>query len=1035
MKKGLIKALALLSVLLPLGLYAQDIKVSGTVVDNEGQPLLGAYVIRYDASKTKVLESVMADIDGKYCMTASQGDILEYSFIGYEKKEEKVGAKALIDVVLFPDAALKLEESVVIGYGSVQRGDLTGSVTNVRVGDINDVTHASVDAALQGRVAGMDVMTTTGEPGASASIRVRGTRSISASNEPLIVVDGVMDAVNDLNDINPSDIEDITILKDASSTAIYGSRGSNGVILITTKSGNGVSGKKVNLNVKITGGFSQLPAKLDLMNATEFALYRNEYLMNTTASYRTTASSAIEKSLIADPFSYGAGTDWIDEVTRTAPLQDYYIAANGTPAKGTNYFVSFAYMNNQGIIKRSGVERYIGRVNFSQQFFNWLKFSYKLNYVHHNRDMNLIALGGTNLSSGAIYLSPIIKPTDNYNPIYYSGEYINTPVALLENNIYDMIQNSTTHTVQLEAKPLPELKLNAQFSYNLYERQSYQYYPSTLPKKKEEEGGEAYRGNEEVYKLNFEASATYDKTWNKTHHLDAVAVFTGYSYNQDLFSLRGFGYLIDSNLWNNMGAVQDKNTYSASTQTSHINKMSAVARINYNYKKRYYLTVNGRYDGASNFAANKKWGFFPSMALKWNLSQEDWLKNAENVDELSIRASVGQTGNDAITAYLSNASMSSSSGGYLFNNQQPVSYYPGRIDNKDLTWETTTAYNIALKGAFFNGRLTTELEGYYSKTDDLLLEVKSGEVTGYSKRWANLGATSNAGVELSISSRNIVKKNFSWDTQFTISHNRQRVLDIGSNEYVSTYSSPAMGGNTYMMYGYVKGYPLNSLWGFKYAGVWHNQEEIERNQVTHSMASINAAQTKTLGMPRYHDINHDGVLDMDDLCYLGNADPVIYGGLNNTFRYKNLKMTLYFTYSVGGKIYNFSEFYMAGGQFSNQYRYMLNAWSEYRNPTSDLPRAGYYGIGAPSDFMVHDASYLRLQDLSVTYNIPLGAKAKKYISSLAIMMNASNVFLLKNYNGFDPDVSSEGASSTLRRIDLGAYPRARRVNFAIQIKY
>jgi hypothetical protein len=260
------------------------------------------------------------------------------------------------------------------------------------------------------------------------------------------------------------------------------------------------------------------------------------------------------------------------------------------------------------------------------------------------------------------------------------------------------------------------------------------------------------------------------------------------------------------------------------------------------------------------------------------------------------------------------------------------------------------------------------------------------------------------------------------------------VLDIGSEEYVATYSSPAMGGNSYMIYGYVKDYPLNSLWGFKYAGVWHNQEEIDRNQITRSMASLTASQTKTLGMPRYHDINHDGVLNMDDLCYLGNADPVIYGGLNNSFRYKGLKLSLYFTYSLGGKIYNFSEFYMSGGQFTNQYRYMVNAWSE-RNPDSDLPRAGFYGIAAPSDFMVHDASYLRLQDVSFSYSIPLGSKIKKYISSITLMMNASNVYLWKYYNGFDPDVSSEGASSTLRRIDLGAYPKARSVHFAVQIKY
>lgn len=1034
MRQEIMKVLALLLVFVGLDAFAQGIKVTGTVFDNEGQPMLGAYVIRYDASRTKVLESIMVDIDGKYAIAADQNDILEYSFIGYDKKLEVVGTRSVIDVILYPDSSLKLEESVVIGYGSVQRGDLTGSVTNVRMGDINDVSYSSVDAALQGRVAGMDVMSTTGEPGATTSIRVRGTRSISASNEPLIVVDGVMDAINDMNDLNPADIEDITILKDASSTAIYGSRGANGVILITTKSGGGISGKKVNVNFKVTGGFSQLPSKLDLMDATEFSLYRNEYRMNVNATAKTAPTSQEETRLIADPFAYGKGTDWLDEVTRTAPFQDYYLALSGAPAKGTNYFLSVAYMNNQGIIKRSGHQRIMARANFDQQLFNWLKLKYRMSYNHHNKDMNLITLGGTNFSSGAIYLAPVIKPTDNYNPIYYSGEYINTPSSLIENNTHDMLQNSMTQTVVFDGKILPELKFNLQYTFYLYERQTYRYYPSTLPKKTDGEGGEAFRTSEELYRHNFEASVTYDKTWDKTHHLDAVAVFTGYSYSQDVFSLSGKGYLIDDNLWNNLGAVQDKNTFSASSSTKDIRKMSVVGRVNYNWKKRYYLTINGRYDGASNFAAKNKWGFFPSVALKWNISQEEWLKNADRVDELSVRASVGQTGNDAISAYLSQAAMSSSTGGYLFNNQQPVTYYPGRIESDNLTWETTTSYNAALKGSFFNSRFTAELEGYYSKTDDLLLQVKTGGVTGYADRWTNIGATSNAGIELSLGSRNIVRKNFSWDTQFTISHNRQRVLDIGSEEYVATYSSPAMGGNSYMIYGYVKDYPLNSIWGFKYAGVWHNQEEIDRNQITHSMASLTASHTKTLGMPRYHDINHDGVLNMDDLCYLGNADPIIYGGLNNSFRYKGLKLSLYFTYSLGGKIYNFSEFYMSGGQFTNQYRYMVNAWSE-RNPDSDLPRAGFYGIAAPSDFMVHDASYIRLQDVSISYSVPLGSKAKKYISSLTLMMNASNLYLWKHYNGFDPDVSSEGTSSTLRRIDLGAYPKARRVNFAVQIKY
>ena len=489
--------------------------------------------------------------------------------------------------------------------------------------------------------------------------------------------------------------------------------------------------------------------------------------------------------------------------------------------------------------------------------------------------------------------------------------------------------------------------------------------------------------------------------------------------------------MIDENKWNNMGAVKDKNTYDASTSYLLLTKMSFIGRVNYNYRNRYYVTLNGRYDGSSNFAANNKWGFFPSVALKWNIYNERWMKKAENVDELSVRLSAGQTGNDAIASYKSLAVMQSAEG-YLFDGQQPVTYYPSQIANPNLTWETTTTYNAAIKGSFFNSRLMAELEVYSSRTRDLLLEVKTGTVTGYASRWDNLGLTSNDGIELTIDTQNIRKKNFSWNTSFTISHNRQMVLDVGSDEYVETYSAPATGGNTYMMCGYKKGYPLNSLWGFKYAGVWHNQEEIERNKQTNAMAGQTDVQEP--GLPRYYDINHDGMLNMDDICYLGNTDPIVYGGLNNNFRYKNWKLGVYFTYSLGGKIYNFSEFYMAGGSYTNQYKYMVNAWSQERNPDSDLPRAGYYLIGLPSDFMVHDASFLRLQDLSLSYTLPF-KKRKNSLRDITFTLSGNNLWLWTEYNGFDPDVSSEGTSSTVRRLDVGAYPRPRKVIFTIQVRY
>ena len=379
--------------------------------------------------------------------------------------------------------------------------------------------------------------------------------------------------------------------------------------------------------------------------------------------------------------------------------------------------------------------------------------------------------------------------------------------------------------------------------------------------------------------------------------------------------------------------------------------------------------MTGRYDGASNFAANNKWAFFPSAALKWNISNENFLKDCNWIDDLSLRLSAGLTGNDAISTYRSLATLSSTTGGYLFDGSQPVAFYRSRLDSPDLTWEKTTAYNVAIDWSMFKGRLNITAEAYKSKTTDLLMSLAVAAQTGYTSRWTNIGSTSNKGIELSVESHNIVRPKFHWSTTLTLSHNEQKVDDIGSEDFISAYNSP--GNNPYMMYGYVKGYPLNSLWGFKYGGTWKSAEEREENAVTKTYVS----PANTDGGPRYYDTNHDGVLSREDLIYQGNADPYLYGGLQNTFYIHGFKLGVYFAYSLGGKIYNYSEIYMAGSQFANQYRYMLNAWHPVRNPNSDIPRAGAKSDAAlPSDFMIHDASYLRLKNITLSYTFDLKKK-------------------------------------------------------------
>lgn len=1027
LKRAVVLLMALPLFLSPSLVRAQEGTVQGTVNDENGNPLPGASILVVGTSR-----GTTSSANGEYSIRVREGETLEFQFLGYEKQQVKIQkAVSRINVEMKPDKKLQMDEVVVIGYGTVKKTDMTGSVANVKMSDIKDVPVLSVDQALQGRIAGADIMSTTGEPGATTSIRIRGTRSISASNEPLIVVDGVMDAIRDLNDINSADIESISVLKDASSTAIYGSRGSNGVIIITTKKGRSIGGKPT-ITLKADVGFSQLPRKLDLMDASEFAQYRNDFAYFSSQYENVGEGTPMSKYPYKDPLSLGKGTDWIDEITRTAPYQNYNLSMSGGSGK-TTYYASLGYNDTRGIIQNSGMSRLTGRLNLDHQLFKWLKIGYKGTYTYRDQDSNLAEIGGKAYYQAAIYLSPLLDPYTDYNPLWGNGQKINTPRSTIDLNTYNLKRQSTNHTAYFEVTLLENLKFRSQESYYAYQRHTYRYYPSTLPKKTEGEGGEAYRAEYDEYSLSSENTISYQLDTESGHHIDFVGGFTAYKYKSNNLTLNGKGYMDDDVMWNNMNAVIDKETYTAGTSMTKKTKMSFLARFNYNYKQRYYLTVTGRYDGASNFAANNKWAFFPSAALKWNISNEAFMKDVDWIDDLSLRLSAGRTGNDAISAYRSLSAMSSTTGGYLFGGSQPVAFYRSRLDSPGLTWEKTDLYNVALDLALFRNRLLISAEGYVSKTSDLLLTVQTPAQSGYKTRFANVGKTTNKGVEFSLESRNIVKKDFSWSTNLTLSHNEQTVDDIGTEDFV--VASTSAGNNPYMMQGYVKGYPLNALWGFRYGGTWKSVEEFKRNEVTHAYASATqiSKYESSLGLPRYYDMNHDGTLSQDDLVYLGNADPWLYGGIQNSFRIRNLSVGVYFTYSLGGKIYNYSELYMSGSYMTNQYRYMLDSWHPVRNPNSDLPRAGAFDTDVPSDRMVYDASYLRLKNVSVGYTFDLRKKSR-VLRDITLSVSGENLFLWKKYNGFDPDVST-GEDSTMRRVDLGAYPKARTLVFSIQLRY
>ena len=1006
---------------LPLSAQTK-VQIKGTVVDESGDPLPGAAILTKDGKRGGI-----TDANGAFEISILPSDaVLEVSYLGYTNQEIVIGKRTVINVTMLPDKSNTLNDVVVIGYGTSKKQDLTGSVAVVKMADIENSSEVSIDHALQGRIAGVDIMTTDGEPGAATSIRVRGTRSITASNEPLIVLDGVVGAVESFNDINPSDIQSVSVLKDASSTAIYGSRGANGVVIVTTKEG---ATAKPLITFSTKFGVSKRAGSLDLMDASEFVRYRNDYVFNN--AYINSRGTNISSPPQYDIQDYPYNTNWIDAISRTAFYQYYNISASAK-AKNTSYHVAAGYVNEEGIIKGSGFGQFSARLRLSHKVNDWLTVGLNLSGNVRNQDLNKATLGGSSPGTGgALYLSPVLGELESSNPFIENSVRFNTPVANIMYQIYNRKTNTRNDVLDFTIKPIKNLVIKSQLSYAVVNRHDYRFWPSYMPAKEKDEGADAYRYESDITTLATENTASWKTRIGRSHSIDVMAGFSASERRMNGLSLRADGLVTDRVTWNNMNIIGSKENYTASSSTSKVVKESFFARANYNYRGKYYLTLTGRYDGSSNFAANNKWGFFPSAALKWSLRREAFMRNMRWIDDLSLRASAGRTGNDAIDPYKSLQAYSTTTTSYIFGDTQGVMVYPVRVGNPNLTWETTDLYNVAIEGSFFKNRISLTAEAYLSNTRDLLLTIPTIQSTGYSTRYGNLGRTTNKGYELTLTTHNIETGKLGWSTTLTLSANSQMVLDIGAEKYVAALK----GSGDYMMYGYKVGYPLNSLWGFEYAGVWHNSQEYDENVETHEYASAALLDNiKALGVPRFKDQNHDGVITDEDLVWLGTADPDIYGGLQNDVHLGKWKFSLYLTYSLGGKIYNYSETYMKGSYGYNQYRYMLDAWHPVRNPESDLPRAGFNSSILPNSSMVYDASFLRIKSASIQYTFDL-KKHSSFFRDLTLGISGENLWLWSLYNGFDPDVSTESSNSALRRVDLNSYPKARKIVFNAQFRF
>ncbi|UGU15932.1 TonB-dependent receptor [Sinomicrobium kalidii] len=989
--------------------------ISGTVTDAEQIPLPGVSVVLKGTQK-----GTAADFDGKFQIQAAAGDVLIFSYIGYLTREVTVGENSILNVRLQTDTN-ELNEVVVVGYGTQKKADLTGAISSVDVESFENIPTPRVDQMLQGRAAGVEVKSINGSPGAGTTIRIRGSRSINASNEPLYVIDGIVGA-GDLNTINPADIESIDILKDASAAAIYGSRASNGVVIITTK--NGKPGKD-RFHFSATYGISELTRSVDMMTTEEYIPFINEAYEDRTGEV-----------LYPDPDSVlervgPGGTDWIDEIIQTGTYANYDMAVSGGNEDFT-YRFSGNIVDQKGIAIKSTYRRYQSRLNMTKKFSSRLKMGVNINASRYYREPGSNINFGSNSgwSSSMITLPPTMPvynedgTFNSYNPVRYTGGgHVNTAVAAAHLNDAKTTYNNLLGSVYGEFEILKGLKLKSSFGTRLANSRYNFYRPSYAPANvaNDREFGDALSDIYHRYYVLNENTLTFDRSFGN-HHLNILGGFTFQRRIDERVYVRGGGLTNDIVKWNDFESIpQDqRNTvshYNENAQTSFI------GRIGYDFNKKYYVTFTSRYDGASNFSANKKWGYFPSLGIRWRASKEEFYKNsgiADVLTDLSFRASYGISGNQGISNYRSLATLSADETSYIFGDEPVFGYTQGRLANDNLSWETSRQLNIGADIQLLKGRFNLSANYYRTTTDDLLLTVQMPRQTGYGSRLKNLGETLSKGLEFELDGTIIRGNDFSWNAVVNIATNEQEVVDIGALGRVALDDN-GYGATTNFL---EVGVPIGANFGVEYMGTWKNQEEIDAElaKPEEERTLVSTSNFYQPGKPKYKDHNGDGELNSDDYHYLGTPNPKLYGGIGNTLRYKNLTLDFFLQFAEGNTMWNYIEFFVGTGTYlTNQMKYMKDRWTP-ENPDSDIP-----GVNSrdniPSTRFLHDASFLRLKSLSLSYDLsPLVFPGKD--KRLSVYLSGTNLFLITRYNGFDPEVNTGGTSSTVRARDNGAYPNS-----------
>ena len=982
----------------PSFLFAQSRKITGTVTDSLGRGIPSVTI-----SQEGAINSAVATSDGTFAIAVS-GDnpTLEFSSVGYTTKEVKLQPDETSLSVVLQTSVSSLGEVVLIGYGSVKKKDLTGAVSNIEVKNLASEPVPNAGEGIEGKAAGVQVIS-SGSPGSNVTFRIRGTGTINNA-DPLIVVDGVpTDAP--LNNIDPNDIASIDVLKDASAAAIYGSRGANGVILITTRKG---SGGKGHLSFDYYTAWQKAAKMVKVLNAQQFASLNNELLSNGNQTVNPGYAS---------PDTLGIGTDWLGALFRTAPMQHYSLAFSGGSEK-YNYYLSGSVLDQKGIVITTGYRRYTVQFNSQAKPLNWLRVGNHLSLSADDKPS-----GSYDIRSvmGANPVQPVFANDGSYskitgNPLWYGD--ITNQIGTANLNTNDTKGYNVLGNIYAEISILPSLtfKSTAGIQALFYDSKSwapvYDFEPNPQ--------SQAYLSRQFNKSLTYlwDNYFTFDKHFGQDHHLTLLAGTSAQNNRYDYLNgnIRDF----PSNATQQLNA--DTTDANVGGDASEWALFSLMGRINYSFQDRYLLTATIRHDGSSRFGSNNKYGTFPSASVAWRISKEKFFK-VPFVNDLKIRAGYGVTGNQNIGNYSFASNLSIAQ--YNFNNVPVTIVYPLVLPNPDVQWEQVQQSNVGLDATVLNNRVNLTVDAYLRKTSEMLVPAVVPVTTGYSSTnvpSVNAGTLENKGIEIGISTKNITGP-FSWNTDFNISFNQNKITSLNGNTplFVDSYGLNANFGIDQA------GHPANEFYGYVTNGIFQTQKEVNDHAV--QQLGTTTYNSTSPGDIRFLDLNSDGVINADDRTYIGDPNPQFTYAMGNTFTYKGLALDVFLQGVYGNKIFNANNIYQEGmSTAENQTIRTLGRW-EGEGTSNYMPRAIY---GDPnqnarvSNRFIEDGSYLRIKNVTLSYTLPGHLVRSAHFSSIKIYTSCQNLATFTKYSGFDPEVGANG-------VDYSLYPVTRTFSIGINL--